>query len=104
MSKIPKNRSDQEMLVNFKEKVTFENDHHDEEITKASPKTNKKEAATTSFFAPEIQEKVGKLLLEIKVKLYKEGIVDYDIKVARDGNQVTLTAVPKVDSKKGCRY
>ena len=101
---IKKNLSDQEMMVNCKDIPSFENFTGEEEIP-AAPKNKSaaKGAAPdpySAFFTPELQEKVGKALLEIKVKLYKEGIVDYTLKVSRDGNQVLLTAVPVPANKK----
>lgn len=97
MAKIPKNLSDKAMIGNFKENITFENDIFAEEAVTPRPiKSEKKEKAgyVSEFFTNELQEKVGKLLLELKVELFKEGIVDFDIKVARQGKQVILTAVP----------
>ncbi len=97
MAKIPKNLSDKSMFGDFQEEITFENDIFSEEtITSKQVKPVKKEKTdyVSEFFTQELQEKVGKLLLEIKVELYKEGIVDFDVKAARQGKQVVLTAVP----------
>lgn len=101
--KIPKNRSDRDMLANYKEQTTFENSVDEYEVVRPVPKTGKKEAANISFFTPELQEKVGKALLEIKVKLFNSGIVDYDIKVSQQDNQVILTAVPKTPKKESSK-
>jgi len=103
MAKIPKNLSDKSMLGNFAEQITFENDIFQEEI--AAPKAVKpikKESIgyVSEFFTPELQEKVGKALLELKVELYKDGIVDFDVKVARQGKQIILTAAPKGEKKR----
>lgn len=97
MAKIPKNLSDKSMLGNYKEEITFENDFYAEEDVAAKPlKVAKKDKPSfgSEFFTAELQEKIGKLLLELKVELYKEGIVDFDIKVVRQDKQVILTAVP----------
>ncbi|WP_378953895.1 hypothetical protein [Pelosinus sp. sgz500959] len=97
MAKIPKNLSDKSMFGDYQEQITFENDIFSEEITAPKPvKQSKKEPVdyVSEFFTTELQEKVGKMLLEIKVELYKEGIVDFDVKVARQGKQIVLTAVP----------
>ncbi len=101
--KIPKDRSDQDMLANYKEKTTFENSVDEQEDVRPMSKTGKKESVNTSFFSQELQEKVGKALLEIKVKLFHEGVIDYDIKVTRQDNQVILTAVPKTPKKDNSR-
>jgi hypothetical protein len=98
MAKIPKNLSDKAMVAGFKEQKTFETmflDAEEEEtVAKPKPKSKEKEDLSTAFFNKELQEKIGKILLEIKLELYKEGIVDYDIKVAREGKRIVLSAVP----------
>lgn len=105
MAKIPKNLSDTAMIGTFQEKITFENEHFQEEITTQQPvKAMKKDSVgfASEFFTPELQEKVGKALLELKVKMYSEGIVDFDIKVTTQDKQVIMTAVPsKTEKKKG---
>jgi hypothetical protein len=98
MGKIKKNLSDTDMFANWIEKPTFENSVLPEEVpvrplVKPVGKEQPKEF-NSSFFTPELQEQVGKALLEIKMKLYKQGIVDYKIKVTHNDNQVVLTAIP----------
>lgn len=102
MAKIPKNLSDKSMFGDFQEEITFENDIFSGEVATSKPvKPLKKEKApyVSEFFTDDLQEKVGKLLLELKVELYKEGIVDFDVKVARQGKEVILTAVPTKKKK-----
>ncbi|SDF52466.1 hypothetical protein [Sporolituus thermophilus] len=95
--KIKKNLSDQDMLANWQEPASFETASHDEKTTvqTARGKGRESESFHGSFLTPQLQEKVGKALLDLKLALYKEGIVDYEIKVARQGHQVILTAAPK---------
>jgi hypothetical protein len=97
-SAIRKNLSDADMMVNYKEEATFENIPLEDSPTgkneKRSVSPAKQEDIKTAFFTPELQERVGKALLELKLELYKEGIVDYDVKVSRQGRQVILTAAP----------
>lgn len=103
MAKIPKNLSDKSMFGNFAEQITFENDIFQEESPAPKVvKPVKKESAgyVNEFFTPELQEKVGKALLELKVELYKDGIVDFDVKVMRHGKEIILTAAPKGEKKK----
>lgn len=102
-SVIKKNLSDQEMLKNYKEEETFETAVMEEKPSVA-PKAGKGKVAeniNTAFFTPELQEQVGKALLDLKLKLFKEGIVDYTLKVTRldSQNQVVLTAVPRAPKK-----
>jgi len=106
MIKIPKNLSDKSMAGNYTEQITFENDiFADEKVATRPVKPEKKAspAYVSEFFTPELQEKVGKALLELKVELYKQGIVDFDIKVGRLDKQVVLTAVPRKVQKKNAK-
>lgn len=87
MAKIPKNLSDSDMIT------TWEKENKTQEQAPAAPVL--KPGYESGFLTPELSQAIGKALLELKVKLYKEGIVDYTIKVRQDGNQVVLTAVPR---------
>lgn len=93
---IKKNLSDAEMFAGHKEILTFETgDVADNEVTQPRPSAKKQQPDFhSSFFTPELQEKVGKALLEVKMQLFKEGIVDFDLKVSREGSKVILTATP----------
>lgn len=98
MVKIPKNLSDKSMFGDYQEEITFENDIFSEETAAPRPvKAAKKEKVpyVSEFFSNELQEKVGKLLLEVKLELYKEGIVDFDIKAERKGKEIVLIPVPR---------
>lgn len=102
MAKIQKNLSDSDMFKGWHEQPTFETEI-DEEPVRLSVKSAKKDSAAdinSAYFTPELQESVGKALLELKLNLYKQGIVDYQIKVSCQGNQVLLTAVPAKDKTK----
>lgn len=106
MAKIPKNLSDTAMIGNYKENITFENENFEDEISTSQPvKVAKRTspAYVSEFFTPELQEKVGKALLELKLALYREGIVDFDIKVTSQDKQIILTGVPSKAEKKKLR-
>ncbi len=97
MAKIKKNLSDSEMLKGWHEQVTFEHASEEEQPVLPVVKMAKKDPAediNSAFLTPEIRESVGKALLELKLNLYKEGIVDYQVKVSCQGNQIVMTAVP----------
>lgn len=102
MAKIKKNLSDSEMLKGWQEQPTFETEIVDEPV-QLSVKPAKKAPAddiNSAYFTPELQASIGKALLELKLNLYKQGIVDYQIKVSCQDNQVILAAVPaKVKTK-----
>lgn len=98
MVKIPKNRHDSEMVGNMPEQVSFEHLSDGTESVPAAKPAAKKEApkpAYAEFFTPELQEDVGKALLTLKLNLYKQGIVDYSLKVACEADKVVLKAVPR---------
>jgi hypothetical protein len=100
MAKIPKNLSDKVMVAGFKEEKNFEHmflaAEEEEPFVKPKPKgaNKEKEDLSTAFLTKELQEKIGKALLELKLELYKEGMIDYDIKIAREGKQIVLSTVP----------
>lgn len=96
MAKIPKNRQDGEMFANVKEKFSFENESDglaEQPVTKPAKKEPAK-PGYAEFITPELQEDLGKALLALKVNLYKQGIVDYKIKLATEAGQIVLKAVP----------
>lgn len=102
MGKIPKNLSDKVMFGGYKEQESFESIFlatEEEPLTRPVKKV-KAEDLNTAFLPMALQEKIGKLLLELKVDLYKEGIVDYDIKAKRDGNTVVLSPFVHKDKTK----
>jgi hypothetical protein len=96
MAKIPKNRQDIEMTGHLPEETSFE---HLSDGGAVPPvvkpaKTEAPKPAYAAFFTPQLQEDLGKALLTLKLKLYKQGIVDYTVKVTCEENQVVLKAVP----------
>ena len=102
MGKIPKNLSDKAMFGGYKEQESFESVFlaAEEEPSIQPAKKAKAENLNTAFLPMALQEKIGKLLLELKVDLYKEDIVDYDIKAKRDGNTVVLSPFVHKDKTK----
>ena len=89
MAKIQKNLSDSDMLA------TWEKETKQVDSAKAEQSPVTQLGYESGFLTPELTKAVGKALLELKVKLYKEGIVDYNVKVKQEGNQVILTATPR---------
>lgn len=104
MAKIRKNLSDADMLQGWQEKVSFETDIYDEHVKQQASSHQEKEKQNgkdfhSSFLTPELEEKIGRALLELKLELYKQGVVDFNIKVSRSGEQVILSAVPRKEKK-----
>lgn len=93
-----KNLTDKDMLAGYEEESTFETELLAQEEPVPKAKSVSKNTAPSdfksAFFSSELQEDVGKALLELKVKLYKEGILDYKLKVLQEGRQVIITALP----------
>lgn len=94
MAKIPKNLSDQLMFEGVQEKQTFETMFIKEEPAPTPRAKKEKESLEAGFLTKELTEKIGRALLEMKLELYKEGVVEYKIKVSREGKQVILSAQP----------
>ena len=98
MSKIPKNLSDKDMFKDYKEEQTLESffleaEDKAEKKAKAAPK--KAADINIAYLTPDVIDKLGKMLLELKLDLYKEGIVDYTMKIERDGNKIVLSPSAK---------
>ena len=101
MSKIPKNLSDKDMLKNFVEEPTLES-----MFMEAGEKMEKKAAKRAAdehpgkdiriaYLTQDVIDKIGKMLLELKVDLYKEGIVDYRMNVHREGKNIIRAPVER---------
>ncbi|MDR3562270.1 MAG: hypothetical protein P4N59_12660 [Negativicutes bacterium] len=102
MAKIPKNRQDTEMIGNVLEQTSFEHvsDGVADQPVAKPVKAEPAKTAYAAFLTPELQEDLGKALLTLKLKLYKEGIIDYTLKVSCETDQVVLKAVPLKKSPK----
>ena len=106
-NKIPKNRSLEDMFSGVKEEITFETADWDNEegivATRVVKKTAKKEQTAADFraqfFTEDLQEKVGKMLLEIKMDYYKDGIGDISLQVVKNGRDVLIRTAPKTSKK-----
>jgi hypothetical protein len=96
MGKIQKDRSDSEMFANWQEDSSFENMADGQTESHPIQRGAKSdEKGVQSFFTPELKEEIGKALLELKVNLYKQGIVDFKLTTTVKDQQIILTATPK---------
>ena len=89
--KIPKNRSIEDMFQGVEEESTFETTGwEDDEVSVRRPqakKTAKKQTASDfrrQFFTDDLQEKVGSILLDIKMAYFKDGVGDISLEVVKD--------------------
>lgn len=95
MAKIPKGLTDAQMTAGMEEELTFENGaYQDEKTEKKKIRSKKKDDnMVLDFITPTLAEKLGRQLLELKLALYQEGIVDYRFRVERQGHAIVMTAV-----------
>ena len=102
MAKIPKNLSDKDMFKGWQEEPTIE-----ETMLKAAepkrparpqtaraPKSEPRDGVYQTYLSPAAVDTMEKLLLEIKLDLFKQGVSDYRINVRREGNAILLEYVP----------
>lgn len=98
--KIPKNRSLEDMFKGVKEEITFETaDWDDERVVQKPAKKQTASDFRKQFFTDDLQEKVGSLLLEIKMAYYKDGVGDISLEVVKDGRNVVIKTGPKTSKK-----
>ena len=96
MAKIPKNRSDKDMMQGFEEEtlaeVLLRKERQAEERARASavqePPADLARAGLSSAQADEL----GRALLELKLTLAQEGVKHYQLKIQRKDRQVIITA------------
>ncbi|WP_196594457.1 hypothetical protein [Pectinatus sottacetonis] len=97
MNKIPKNLSDKDMFKEYKEEkknrslfdIANEFDKHMSRENKNNVQQDQ------GYINKELADRLEKELLKLKLDLYKEDIVDYKIKVHREGKNIILTPVVK---------
>ena len=97
MAKIPRNRSDKDMLQGYEEEETLaetllKKERQAEERARAEaaqePPADLARAGLTSAQT----EELGKALLELKLALAQEGVQHSKLKIQRKGRQVIITA------------
>ncbi len=100
MPKIPRNLSDKEMFKGWQEDLTIE----EAMLQAAEPKKaarpqskskpEKRDGAYQTYLSQDAIDTMEKLLLEIKLDFFKQGISDYRVNVRREGNNILLEHVP----------
>ena len=97
MAKIPKNRSDKDMMQGFEEEETLSEvllrkERQAEERARVEaaqePPADLARAGLTSAQVDEL----GRALLELKLSLAQEGVQQYRLKIRRKNRQVIITA------------
>ncbi len=104
--KIPKNRSLEDMFKGVKEDITFETADWDDEpqvkTRRVAAKSSKTQSASDfrkQFFTDDLQEKVGSILLDIKMAYFKDGVGDISLQVVKEGRNVVIKTAPKTSKK-----
>ena len=97
MAKIPKNRTDKDMMQGFEEEETLSEvllrkERQAEERARVEaaqePPADLARAGLTSAQVDEL----GRALMELKLSLAQEGVQHYRLKIRRKGRQVIITA------------
>lgn len=88
---IKKGLSDAEMFKGYKEELSFENEFSGEvSIIKTENKVSKKNS--NIYLPEEEQEKLEKLLQELRLELFKNGIKDYKWQITKNAYQINIIA------------
>ena len=100
MPKIPRGLTDKDMVKNYVEEETIE-----QQLLNAAKKAEKMrlvaeteappEPLARAGFTPELTDKLGRELFALKMELSNAGIKSYNFKIKRDGERITLTVVDK---------
>ena len=97
MAKIPKNRSDKDMMQGFEEEETLDEvllkkERQEAERARAeaerTPPADLARAGLSSAQADEL----GRALMELKLALAQEGVQHYKLRIRRKNRQVIITA------------
>lgn len=91
-NKIPKNRSDAEMLKTAAPAAA--------NVSLSSAGPLRKGTVTPSefqrgFVTEKMAERIGKFLLEIKMEYYKDEVPDFSVEIKREGRNIVLVTAPK---------
>ena len=100
MGKIPRNLSDKDMFKGWQEEPTLEETMLKAAEPKQAPRSQarrapeKREGDYQTYLSQDAVDTLEKLLLEIKLDLFKQGISDYRVNVRREGKNILLEHVP----------
>ncbi len=88
--KIPKNLSDREMMTAAERSAPAAA----RETAQAQTPTAREEFYR-GFLPEKTAQRIGELLLAVKMEYYRDEIVDFGIEVRKDGRNIVLVTVPK---------
>lgn len=100
MKKIPRGLTDKDMIKNYVEEQSVE-----QQMLTAAKKAEKlrrveeaeapPEPLAKAGFTKELTEQLGMELLALKIELGASGVKSYNFKVKRDGEKIILTVIDK---------
>ncbi len=94
MGKIPKGLSDKDMFRGYEEKATLEDRflqaEAEEEKKRRHALREKEDGLSRAALTPDLLDKLGKELLQLKLDLFAAGIKDYRLEVKRVDDAVVL--------------
>lgn len=100
MKRPPRGLTDKDMIKNYVEEKSVE-----AQLLTAAKKAEKRRLADAvdappeplakAGFTKDLTEKLGMELLALKMELQMSGVKDYNFKIKRDGEIITLTVVDK---------
>ena len=97
MAKIPKNRSDKDMMQGFEEEETLaevllkRERQEEERVRLQAAQEPPADLARAGLSSAQVDE-LGRALMELKLSLAQEGVQHYRLKIQRKGRQVVITA------------
>ena len=97
MAKIPKNRSDKDMMQGFEEEETLtevllKKERQAEERARAQAAHEPPDDLARAGLSSAQVDELGRALMELKLSLAQEGVQHYRLKIQRKGRQVIITA------------
>ncbi len=100
MKRPPRGLTDKDMIRNYVEEQSVE-----AQLLTAAKKAEKRrlveeaeappEPLAKAGFTKDLAEKLGMELLALKVELGTSGVKDYNFKIKRDGEKITITVIDK---------
>jgi len=97
MAKIPKNLSDKDMVKGYIEEETLADQFQKAEALDKERRRREKEevqpALSIAYLTPDIVARLGRELMALKLQLAQEGVPQFQMKIRRDGYNITLSPV-----------
>ena len=100
MKKIPRGLSDKEMIKNYVEEQSVEQQmltaaKKAEKLRRIKETEKPPEPLAKAGFTKELTEQLGMELLALKIELGTTGVKDYKFKIKRDGEKIILSVIDK---------